>query len=185
VVFKEFGALKVVECWGDDVPDGKVTSFPMAMQKKDEETVVFSWIVWPSRETRDAGMKKMMEDPRMQPDTTRCRSTANASSMAASTYSWTCKSAIPIWVAPQRKARRYGLGRSQARHRREFFFDEEMKKPGWVFPRSSMKRPRSPQSWRCAPRRCSASRWARFSRCRPLRRLAAVPARARDQTQTI
>jgi uncharacterized protein YbaA (DUF1428 family) len=68
VVFKEFGALKVVECWGDDVPDGKVTSFPMAVQRKDDETVVFSWIVWPSRETRDAGMKKMMEDPRMQPD---------------------------------------------------------------------------------------------------------------------
>ena len=68
VVFKEYGALKVVECWGDDVPDGKVTSFPMAVQKKDDETVVFSWIVWPSRETRDAGMKKMMEDPRMQPD---------------------------------------------------------------------------------------------------------------------
>ena len=68
MVFKEYGALKVVECWGDDVPDGKVTSFPMAVQKKDDETVVFSWIVWPSRETRDAGMKKMMEDPRMQPD---------------------------------------------------------------------------------------------------------------------
>lgn len=68
MVFKEYGALKVVECWGDDVPDGKVTSFPMAVQKKDDETVVFSWIAWPSRETRDAGMKKMMEDPRMQPD---------------------------------------------------------------------------------------------------------------------
>ena len=68
VVIKEYGALKVTECWGDDVPDGKLTSFPMAVQKKDDETVVFSWIVWPSRETRDAGMKKMMEDSRMQPD---------------------------------------------------------------------------------------------------------------------
>jgi len=43
-VFKEHGALQVVECWGDDVPDGKVTSFPMAVQRKEDETVVFSWI---------------------------------------------------------------------------------------------------------------------------------------------
>jgi uncharacterized protein YbaA (DUF1428 family) len=46
-VFKDYGALKVVECWGDDVPEGKVTSFPMAVQRKPDETVVFSWIVWP------------------------------------------------------------------------------------------------------------------------------------------
>lgn len=64
-LFKEFGALQVVECWGDDVPEGKVTSFTMAVQRKPEESVVFSWIVWPSREVRDAGMKKVMEDPRM------------------------------------------------------------------------------------------------------------------------
>ncbi|UVM53934.1 DUF1428 domain-containing protein [Pseudomonas sp. B21-012] len=68
VVFKECGALKVIECWGDDVPDGKITSFPMAVKLKDDETVVFSWILWPSREVRDAGMQKMMQDPRMQPD---------------------------------------------------------------------------------------------------------------------
>ena len=68
-VIKEAGALRVVENWGDDVPDGKVTSFPMAVKKKDDETVVFSWIIWPSKEVRDAGMKKMMEDPRMQADT--------------------------------------------------------------------------------------------------------------------
>jgi uncharacterized protein YbaA (DUF1428 family) len=68
VVFKELGALHVVECWGDDVPDGKVTSFPMAVKKKEDETVVFSWIVWPSRQARDEGMKKMMADPRMQPE---------------------------------------------------------------------------------------------------------------------
>jgi uncharacterized protein YbaA (DUF1428 family) len=67
-VFKEHGALKVVECWGDDVPDGKLTSFPMAVQKKPGETVVFSWIVWPSRQARDAGMKKVMADPRSQPN---------------------------------------------------------------------------------------------------------------------
>ncbi|MEO7150141.1 MAG: DUF1428 domain-containing protein [Burkholderiaceae bacterium] len=65
-VFKEHGALRVVECWGDDVPEGKLTSFPMAVQRKPEETVVFAWIEWPSRSVRDAGMKQVMEDPRMQ-----------------------------------------------------------------------------------------------------------------------
>ena len=68
VVFKEHGALGVVECWGDDVPEGKVTSLPMAVKCKEDETVVFSWIAWPSREARDAGMKKIMADPRMQPE---------------------------------------------------------------------------------------------------------------------
>lgn len=67
-VFKEFGALAVVECWGDDVPEGKVTSFPMAVKRKDDETVVFSWIVWPSKEVRKAAWDKVMADPRMQPD---------------------------------------------------------------------------------------------------------------------
>jgi uncharacterized protein YbaA (DUF1428 family) len=66
VVFKENGALSVVECWGDDVPEGKVTSFPMAVKRKDDETVVFSWITWPSKAVRDAGMKKAMEDPRLK-----------------------------------------------------------------------------------------------------------------------
>lgn len=67
-VFKEHGALEVVECWGDDVPEGKLTSFPMAVQRKDDETVVFSWISWPSRAVRDEGMKKAMADPRLQPE---------------------------------------------------------------------------------------------------------------------
>ncbi|MCL4153134.1 UNVERIFIED_CONTAM: hypothetical protein GTU68_029357 [Idotea baltica] len=62
---KEFGALSVTDCWGDDVPDGEITSFPMAVKKKTDETVVFSWIVWPDKETRNAGMEKMMSDPRM------------------------------------------------------------------------------------------------------------------------
>ena len=65
-VFKEYGALSVVECWGDEVPEGKLTSFPMAVQRKDDETVVFSWITWPSKAARDQGMKKAMEDPRLQ-----------------------------------------------------------------------------------------------------------------------
>lgn len=68
-VFKEYGALKVVECWGDDVPEGKLTSFPMAVQRKPDETVIFSWITWPSRAVRDAGMKKVMDDPRFSPET--------------------------------------------------------------------------------------------------------------------
>ena len=67
-VFKENGALKVVECWGDDVPEGQLTSLPMAVECKPDETVVFSWIIWPSREVRDTGMKALMADPRMQPD---------------------------------------------------------------------------------------------------------------------
>jgi uncharacterized protein YbaA (DUF1428 family) len=69
VVFKEHGAMKLVECWGDDVPDGKITSFPMAVKRKEDETVVFSWIIWPSRKLRDEGIKKVIADPRLQPDT--------------------------------------------------------------------------------------------------------------------
>ncbi len=65
-VFKDHGALGVVECWGDDVPEGKLTSFPMAVQRKDDETVVFSWITWPSRSARDAGMKAATDDPRLR-----------------------------------------------------------------------------------------------------------------------
>ncbi len=65
-IFKEHGALKVVECWGDDVPEGKTTSFPMAVKTTEDETVVFSWIVWPSKAARDAGNEKVFADPRMQ-----------------------------------------------------------------------------------------------------------------------
>lgn len=68
-VFKEYGALSVVECWGNDVPEGKVTSFPMAVKCEAHETVVFSWITWPSKAVRDEGMKKVMEDPRFDPKT--------------------------------------------------------------------------------------------------------------------
>lgn len=64
-VFKDHGALSVVECWGDDVPEGKVTSFPMAVQRKGDEAVVFGWITWPSRSARDEGMKAAGEDPRL------------------------------------------------------------------------------------------------------------------------
>jgi uncharacterized protein YbaA (DUF1428 family) len=64
-LFKEHGALRVVECWGDDVPDGKLTSFPMAVKLEPEETVVFSWIIWPDKAARDSGMAAAMKDPRM------------------------------------------------------------------------------------------------------------------------
>ena len=66
-VIKAYGALRVAECWGIDVPDGKVTSFPMAVQKTADETVVFSWIEWPDKAARDKGVAGMIEDPRMDP----------------------------------------------------------------------------------------------------------------------
>lgn len=69
-VFMDHGASRLVECWGDDVPDGKLTSFPMAVKKNADETVVFAWIEWPSKEARETGMKKVMEDPRMAASST-------------------------------------------------------------------------------------------------------------------
>jgi uncharacterized protein YbaA (DUF1428 family) len=59
--FIEQGAIRVVECWGEDVPHGKLTDFYRAIQAKDDEVVVFSWIEWPDRATRDAGMKRMQD----------------------------------------------------------------------------------------------------------------------------
>tara|TARA_B100000678_G_scaffold221454_1_gene188856 strand:+ start:2381 stop:2740 length:360 start_codon:yes stop_codon:yes gene_type:complete len=61
-IFKKNGALSVFECWGDDVPDGEVTSFPMAVKLEKDETVVFSWIVWPDKATSQSGMEASMKD---------------------------------------------------------------------------------------------------------------------------
>lgn len=65
-VFKDHGALSVVENWADDVPAGELTSLPLAVKCEEGEDVVFSWITWPSREARDAGNKAAMEDERFK-----------------------------------------------------------------------------------------------------------------------
>ena len=67
-LYKEYGALSLMEAWGDDVPDGKVTDFKRSVAAEADETVVFSWVVWPSKEVRDTANKKMMDDPRMKPE---------------------------------------------------------------------------------------------------------------------
>ncbi len=65
-IWKEYGAIEYVECIGDDTPYGEVTSFPRAVLAKDDEIVVFSWIIYPDKATRDACNKKVMEDPRLE-----------------------------------------------------------------------------------------------------------------------
>jgi uncharacterized protein YbaA (DUF1428 family) len=65
-VFRDHGALRVVETWGDDVPDGEITSFRRAVNAKDDEVVLFAWIVWPSKAQRDKGNEAAMNDPRLK-----------------------------------------------------------------------------------------------------------------------
>ena len=67
-LFREYGATRVLDGWGDDVPDGKVTDFKRAVKAKDGETVIYGWVEWPSKDVRDTAWGKMMADPRMQPD---------------------------------------------------------------------------------------------------------------------
>ena len=66
--FIDHGATRVLECWGDDVPTGTLTDFRRAVQARDDETVVFAWIEWPDKATRDAGMQAAMKDPRLSPE---------------------------------------------------------------------------------------------------------------------
>ena len=65
VIFREHGATGYCDCWGDDVPKGKVTDFCRAVQATEDETVTFGWVAWPDKATRDAGWAKVMEDERM------------------------------------------------------------------------------------------------------------------------
>ncbi len=65
-IIKEFGATRIVECWGDDVPEGKLTDFRMAVKAEKDEVVVFSWVEYPSKEVRDAANAKIMSDERMK-----------------------------------------------------------------------------------------------------------------------
>ncbi|MEL6977954.1 MAG: DUF1428 domain-containing protein [Pseudomonadota bacterium] len=64
-VFKRHGALSLTECWGEDVPDGALNSFHSAVMRKPDETIVMSWIAWPSKEVRDQGWEKIRADPEM------------------------------------------------------------------------------------------------------------------------
>ena len=65
--FKEYGAVRVVEAWGDDVPEGKVTDYQRAVKAEEGENIVYSYVEWPDKETRDKGWERMMSDPEMQP----------------------------------------------------------------------------------------------------------------------
>ena len=67
-VFKACGALSIVECWSDEVPEGKINSIHGAVLRKGDETVVVSCIAWPGKATRDAGIAKVMADPRLSPE---------------------------------------------------------------------------------------------------------------------
>jgi len=63
--FQALGAVSLTECWGDDVPDGKLTDFRRAVAATPDEAVVFSWIVWPDKATRAAAQAALIADPDM------------------------------------------------------------------------------------------------------------------------
>ncbi|MCC6001672.1 MAG: DUF1428 domain-containing protein [Pararhodobacter sp.] len=67
--FKAFGMMHAAECWGDDVPQGTLTSFPLAVKAQADETVVFAWYLWPSKAVHDAAMKEAVNDPRLNMQT--------------------------------------------------------------------------------------------------------------------
>jgi len=66
--FRDYGAVRVVEAWGDDVPEGKVTDYQRAVKAEEGDTIVYSYVEWPDKQTRDKGWERMMADPDMQPD---------------------------------------------------------------------------------------------------------------------
>ena len=63
---KDYGATRIVDAWGDDIPDGKLTDFRRAVKAEEDEVVAFSWIEYPSKAIRDAANAKMRDDPRMK-----------------------------------------------------------------------------------------------------------------------
>ncbi len=65
-ILKECGATRTVECWGDDLPEAKLTGFKLAVKAESDENVVFSWVEWPYKAARDEGKTKFMKDPRMK-----------------------------------------------------------------------------------------------------------------------
>jgi TetR/AcrR family transcriptional regulator, transcriptional repressor for nem operon len=65
LVFKQYGALRVMECWADDVPSGRINSYGHAVQQEQDEAVVFAWIEWPFKAIRDAAWPLILRDPRM------------------------------------------------------------------------------------------------------------------------
>jgi len=65
-MLRSWGATRIVENWGDDVPKGETNDFYGAVQAKDDEVVVFSWIEYPDKATRDAAMAKMMTPEAMK-----------------------------------------------------------------------------------------------------------------------
>lgn len=65
-IIKSYGVSRMVECWGDDVPEGQHTDFRRAVQAKDDETVLFSWFEYPSKAVRDAVFEQMQNDARIQ-----------------------------------------------------------------------------------------------------------------------
>jgi uncharacterized protein YbaA (DUF1428 family) len=67
LMFKEYGALRVVEAWEDDVPDGKLTDFRRAVKAEQDEKIAFSFMEWPSRKVCDEASEKMKQDDRMTP----------------------------------------------------------------------------------------------------------------------
>ena len=67
-LFREYGATRLVECWGEELPEGKRTDMKRAVKAQGDEGVVFSWLFWPDRATCDAAGERMRTDDRMKPD---------------------------------------------------------------------------------------------------------------------